>query len=130
MSVKEVTLLRKSGNLKEAYKMAIDDLKEDRNNPWAQMSLFWVLRDICQQLCNRNAIDKAKICLKEMSSLLPTMVDDSGAGERASFQRLRKSAEDARHARGICINDCNLTLMLFQKHPSYQKMILQMLMFR
>ena len=32
MSVKEVTLLRKSGNLKEAYKMAIDDLKEDRNN--------------------------------------------------------------------------------------------------
>ena len=31
MSVKEVTLLRKSGNLKEAYKMAIDDLKEDRN---------------------------------------------------------------------------------------------------
>ena len=33
MSVKEVTLLRKSGNLKEAYKMAIDDLKEDRNNP-------------------------------------------------------------------------------------------------
>lgn len=45
MSVKEVTLLRKSGNLKEAYKMAIDDLKEDRNNPWAQMSLFWVLRD-------------------------------------------------------------------------------------
>ena len=29
----------------------------------------------------------------------------------------------------ICINDCNLTLMLFQKHPSYQKMILQMLMF-
>lgn len=33
MSVKEVTLLRKSGNLKEAYKMAIDDLKEDRNKP-------------------------------------------------------------------------------------------------
>lgn len=28
MSVKEVTLLRKSGNLKEAYKMAIDDLKK------------------------------------------------------------------------------------------------------
>ena len=32
MSVKEVTLLRTSGNLKEACKMAIDDLKEDRNN--------------------------------------------------------------------------------------------------
>ena len=58
MSVKEVTLLRKSGNLKEAYKMAIDDLKEDRNNPWAQMSLFWVLRDICQQLCNRNLLER------------------------------------------------------------------------
>ena len=57
MSVKEVTLLRKSGNLKEAYKMAIDDLKEDRNNQRAQMSLLWVLSEICLQLCNRNAID-------------------------------------------------------------------------
>lgn len=83
MSVKEVTLLRKSGKLKEAYKMAIEDLKEDKNNSWAQMSLFWVLRDICQQLCNRNVTDKAKVCLKEMSLLLPTMMDDSGAGKKA-----------------------------------------------
>ena len=108
MSVKEVTLLRKSGNLKEAYKMAIDDLKEDRNNPWAQMSLFWVLRDICQQLCNRNAIDKAKICLKEMSSLLPTMVDDSGAGERAYtnlYKRLQPNADAISKASELSKND-------------------------
>lgn len=83
MSVKEVTLLRKSGNLKEAYDMAIDDYNKDKNNRWAQMSLFWVLRDMCQQLYNENAIDKAKIYLKQMSSLLPTMMDDSDAGEKA-----------------------------------------------
>lgn len=83
MTVKEVTLLRKSGNLREAYKMAIDDLKEDRNDSWAQMSLFWVLRDICEQLFRSNAINEAKNYLKEMSLLLPTMMDDSGAGERA-----------------------------------------------
>lgn len=89
MSVKEVTLLRKNGNLKEAYKMAMDDLKEDANNSWSQMSLFWVLRDMCQRLFNENASGEAEICLKEMSSLLPTMMDESGAGKRA-YMNLRK----------------------------------------
>lgn len=108
MSVKEVTSLRKSGNLKEAYKMAIDDLKEDRNNSWAQMSLFWVLRDMCQQLCSRNAIDEAKICLKKMSSLLPTMVDDSGAGERAYtnlYKQLQPNADIISKASELSKND-------------------------
>lgn len=49
MSVKEVALLRKQGKLREAYSLAIEDLKEEMDDPWAQMSLFWVLRDICQQ---------------------------------------------------------------------------------
>lgn len=108
MSVKEVTLLRKNGNLKEAYKMAIDDLKEDRNNPWAQMSLFWVLRDMCQQLFNRNDIDKAKICLKEMSLLLPTMMDDSGAGEKAYtnlYKQLQPNADAISKASELSKND-------------------------
>lgn len=108
MSVKEVTLLRKNGNLKEAYKMAIDDLKEDRNNPWAQMSLFWVLRDMCQQLFNRNDIDKAKICLKEMSLLLPTMMDDSGAGEKAYtnlYKQLQPNADAISKVSELSKND-------------------------
>lgn len=108
MSVKEVTSLRKSGNLKEAYKIAIDDLKEDRSNSWAQMSLFWVLRDMCQQLCSRNAIDEAKICLKEMSSLLPTMVDDSGAGEKAYtnlYKQLQPNADIISKASELSKND-------------------------
>lgn len=83
MSVKEVTALRKNGNLKEAYKMAVDDLEKDKNNPWSQTALFWVLRDMCQQLYASEAIEEANALLKEMYALLPTMIDDSGAGKRA-----------------------------------------------
>ena len=89
MSVKEVALLRKQGKLREAYSLAIEDLKEEMDDPWAQMSLFWVLRDICQQHCNNNATEKAKKCLNMMASYLPTMMDDSEAGRRA-YDILRK----------------------------------------
>ena len=67
MSVKEVASLRKQGKLREAYNLAVEDLKEDMDNPWAQMSLFWVLRDICQQHCNNNATEKAKKCFRNVS---------------------------------------------------------------
>lgn len=108
MSVKEVTALRKNGSLRDAYKMAIDDLKEDKNNSWAQMSLFWVLRDMCQQLCSKNAVKEAELCLKEMSSLLLTMIDDSGAGERAYislYKQLQPNADTISDAYGLSKND-------------------------
>lgn len=74
MSAKEITLLRKSGKLKEAYEMAINGLRMNPQDPWIQTSLFWVLRDICQQLCDRNEIDEASKFLHEMASLLPRMM--------------------------------------------------------
>lgn len=89
MSSKEVSLLRKSGKLMEAYKMAINDLNEDRSDPWAQTSLFWVMRDVCQELINRNEILRAKNCLREMSVFLPTMMDDNGVG-KYSYDKLYK----------------------------------------
>ncbi len=36
MSTKEVTELRKSGKIREAYHLALLDYKEDEKNEWAQ----------------------------------------------------------------------------------------------
>lgn len=74
MSAKEITLLRKSGKLKEAYEMAISNLRMVPQDPWVQTSLFWVLRDICQQLCDRNEMDEASKFLREMALLLSKMM--------------------------------------------------------
>jgi hypothetical protein len=91
MSVKEVTSLRKSGKLRDAYKMAIEDFNEDKYDSWTQMSLFWVLRDICQQIfLPNNNIENAKKCLNQMLHLLPTMMDDNGAGERTYMSLYKK----------------------------------------
>lgn len=89
MSVREVTELRRNGNLKEAYRMALDDLRMDPDNPWPQTSLFWVLRDLCQQAFNHHATNEAKDYLSEMERLLPTMMDDNNAGQYA-YSNLKK----------------------------------------
>ena len=75
MSVKEVTLLRKSGKLEEALEMATVDLQFDPSDTWAQMSMFWVLRDYCSKKYipehNRDELMKT---LARMEQLLPTMM--------------------------------------------------------
>ena len=43
MSFKEVTALRKSDKLKEAYEMAKDDLHLDPTNIWSKRAMAWVL---------------------------------------------------------------------------------------
>ena len=90
MSVKEVTALRKSGNLDEAFKMASQELQQDPGNPWTQMSVFWVLRDLCMQVYIPNH-DMAKYqeALARMKELLPTMMDDRGLGETALAKVIR-----------------------------------------
>ena len=89
MSVKDVTNLRKEGKLQEAYDLALQELNEDPNE-WTNMSMFWVLRDYAQRIyIPANNLEKARICLDQMRKLLPVMIDDSGAGERA-YQALYK----------------------------------------
>lgn len=83
MSVKEITELRKSGNLKAAYRLAADEYRIDRDNPWAQSALFWVLRDICVKMQETEDINTARKALKFMEKLLPTMKDSGKVGERA-----------------------------------------------
>ena len=90
MSVKDVTNLRKSGKLKEAYELALNELKEERNE-WTTMSLFWVIRDYVQTIYLPNSdFSNAKICLDKMSKLLPNMLDESGIGERAYLNLLKQ----------------------------------------
>lgn len=98
MSVKEVTILRKSGRLIEAYKMAVSDLDEYPQDPWSQMSMFWILRDMCEKLfLPENNTNLVSSCLKQMEVLLQTMMDDNEAGRRAYinlYKRVQVGAND------------------------------------
>ena len=83
MSVQEITLLRKAGNLEEALKMAKSELESDPQNSWCQMALFWVLRDFCQKIYLPNQQkEEAVEALKKMGELLPTMQDSEGIGKK------------------------------------------------
>lgn len=89
MSVREVSNLRKEGNLKEAYEMAYRELNKEPNE-WTRMSMFWVLRDLAMKLyIPSQNIEKAQSCLHKMELLLPQMKDDDGIGEKA-YQNLYK----------------------------------------
>ncbi len=89
MSVSDVTNLRKAGKLKEAYNLAKRELERSPDE-WTRMSMFWVLRDYAQKVyIPASNIASAKACLIEMGELLPYMIDDSGAGERA-YKSLKK----------------------------------------
>lgn len=95
MAVKEVTQLRKEGRLKEAFDLAEADLHNDPNE-WSRMALFWVLRDIVQNICipNRN-MELAQLYLARMKTLLPRMKDDNDAGRNAYNQLLKSLTPDA-----------------------------------
>jgi len=90
MSVKEVTALRKEGKLQQAYNLALSDLQTD-NNKWTKMSMFWVLRDMCEYDLSQGNRDHITERLSIMADLLPEMVDDSGAGKKSYDYLCRKS---------------------------------------
>lgn len=89
MSIREVTNLRRKGKLKEAYDMARRELNEDPNE-WTRMSMFWVLRDLAiKTYVPAQNMEQARLCLNDMESLLPNMIDDNGIGKKA-YQNLYK----------------------------------------
>lgn len=88
MHIREVTNLRREGRLNEAYEMASEDLQQDTNE-WTRMSMFWVLRDMVQNIyIPAHDDDKSKECLQKMAELLPNMMDDDRSGEKA-YKRLQ-----------------------------------------
>ena len=82
MSFKEVTALRKSGRLQEAYNMAKADLEQEKSG-WTRSAMFWVLSDYGKFFIGRGEKEKAKQCLDGMNDLLVGMDDDEGYAERA-----------------------------------------------
>ena len=58
MSFKEVTKLRKNGQLNEALEMAKADLENDKSS-WSYRALFWVLHDMCKQCLDKNRHQEA-----------------------------------------------------------------------
>ena len=71
MSFKEVTALRKSGQLEEATTMAREDIERSRDK-WSCNALFWCLNDKAQ---NAN-IEELQEIVDEMRSLMETIGDD------------------------------------------------------
>lgn len=79
----KVTMLRKGGRLDEAYRVATDWLKAKPKDPWRQLALFWVLRDLCKQAYANRQVTEAGRYLEQMGAFLPTLPDTKGAAEKA-----------------------------------------------
>lgn len=82
MSFKEVTSLRKSGKLQEAYNMAKTDLEREQSE-WTYSAMFWVLSDFGKQYIAEGEKEKAQKCLDGMKNLHERMNDYEGYAERA-----------------------------------------------
>lgn len=73
----EISALRKMGKLDVAYRLASADYQATPNDPWTQMSMFYVLRDMCKNAIAVGNMDDAKEKLEVMVKLSPTMKDDN-----------------------------------------------------
>ena len=82
MSFKEVTALRKSGRLQEAYNMAKTDLEQEQSE-WTYSAMFWVLSDYGKQYIGQSEKEKARECLCKMTNLHEYMDDNEGYAKRA-----------------------------------------------
>lgn len=82
MSFKQVTSLRKSGMLREAYDMAKADLEQEQSE-WTYSAMFWVIRDYCKQYIANEQKAHAEECLEKMQSLLQNMNDFEGLAFKA-----------------------------------------------
>lgn len=82
MSFREVSNLRKSGRLDEAYRHAMQDLQEEQSE-WTYSALFWVLRDYCNLYIAQDKDQDALKVFQQMLKIVENMDDDEGYAERA-----------------------------------------------
>ena len=57
MYVQEITELRRQGELSKAFELAYNAWDRDKADPFLQMSLFWVLRDMCYRFFKHGYFD-------------------------------------------------------------------------
>ncbi len=81
MSFKKVSQLRKSGQLAQAYDMAINDLEQEKNN-WTYSALFYVLNDLCKNALDTDDNDSAAKYLSDMDNILPNLDDAQGIAQK------------------------------------------------
>lgn len=91
MSSKEVTLLRKTGRLDEALKMALWDLKQERNE-WTLSALFWVLREFAEKAIEQNDQEAVAKRIHQMEEVLEKMRDSENIATR-TLESIRKKAD-------------------------------------
>ena len=91
MSFKEVTALRRAGNLREAYEMAKQDLSEEHSE-WTLSAMFWVVRDYCLYYIQNGQNANAQNCLNEMLLYLQQMDDYDGVAKNA-YHKLCKQLD-------------------------------------
>ena len=77
MAFKEVTQLRKNGQLAEALQMAKADLELEQNN-WTYSALFWVYNDMCKLAIEQNQMPEAQTIVERMESIFQYLNDNEG----------------------------------------------------
>ena len=97
MSFKQVNELRKNGQLREAYDMAMEDLNQAPNDPWAARALFWTLHDMAHSELNRGYVDEASVLANRMRQLLPQLGEDEQEDEETRRLPDRALARLLRH---------------------------------
>jgi|GEM_PF-3474468 len=89
MPVSEVTALRNSGRLDEAYQMALTDLELEQND-WTRRSLFWCIYALCKnRFLSEGDKDTAREMLGKLEQLKDAMEAPDEVCER-SCQSLRR----------------------------------------
>lgn len=81
MSFREVTALRKSGELDEALLMAREDYEYAIDN-YSASALFWTLRLVCERSLRGGNNEEAIGFYNEMVAVYQEMDDDEGIGNR------------------------------------------------
>lgn len=69
MSFKEVTQLRKSGQLQEAYDMAIRDLEQNPNDEWNKRAIVWVYYAYLKKAQENNDINDFLVQIENIKEL-------------------------------------------------------------
>lgn len=90
MSINHVNDLRRKGHWQAALDAALDNL-HFMDTEWTQMSLFWVIYDMCKMaLVTDGGGEVAAKCFVCMKYLLRTMIDEEGIGRKCYDNLLLK----------------------------------------
>lgn len=69
MPFNDISKLRKSGRLNEAYQMASDELAQQPDDIWAQRAMAWVLYDFAKKNASFENQDKFVKCIAQIGSI-------------------------------------------------------------